>query len=116
MVNEFRTALLLALSCAPLAACRDSSAPDTTAVDFVLVAPLCSSVLPVELFVDGRVVVTDTFRVAVSNPHTVSRSFPVSPGRHVLDAHVIGGYVWPTDTTSVLSGSIATDTLQFYCS
>jgi len=91
------------LSVVALAACGNPATPDATAgVNFALVAPLCSSVLPIQLLVDGRVVATDTFRVAVTNPHLFSTTFAVSAGQHVLDAHVIGGYVWRSDTIDVL--------------
>ena len=106
--------LLAALWCG---ACHNPVAADRpTTVQFVLVAPLCSSVLPVEFFVDARSVGVDTFRVAVSAPHVVSRAFTVSPGVHALSANVLGGYVWPPHTVSVPAGTTVSDSLPFYCS
>lgn len=114
---QFAAALLSIVGLGALAACSSTEAPQPTgAVNFVLVAPLCSSVLPVSLSIDGQAVATDTFRVAVSNPHTVSRDFPVTPGRHVLGAHVIGGYVWADLTATVTAVATTSDSLPFYCS
>ena len=98
-------------------ACRSAAAADQPAtLTFVLVAPLCSSVLPVEFFVDARSVGIDTFRVAVNAPRTVSHAFTIDPGSHELSAHVVGGYVWPSHTVSILAGSAYADSLALYCS
>jgi hypothetical protein len=98
-------------------ACHNPVGSDRpAAVKFVLVAPLCSSVLPVEFFVDSGSVGVDTFRVNVSEPHVVSREFAVSPGSRTLEARVVGGYAWPPDTVSILPGSVYADSLAFYCS
>jgi hypothetical protein len=100
-----------------VAACSSSVMPQPpAAVNFVLVAPLCSSVLPVQLSIDGLIVATDTFRVSVANPHTLSRDFAVTAGPHALSARVIGGYVWPSQTMTLIAGATATDSLPFYCS
>jgi hypothetical protein len=109
-----RWLILAVLGCS---ACHNPTVADRSAsVSFVLVAPLCSSVLPAEFFIDSRFVGVDTFRVAVDRPRIVSRSFAVSPGPHTLDARVVGGYVWPTHTVQVPSGSSYADSLAFYCS
>lgn len=98
------------------AACRGSATEPSTAVNFVIVAPLCSSVIPVEFTIDSRTVGTDTFRVAVSAPRTVSRNFSVTPGQHFLGARVVDGYAWSPQAVFVASGTVVSDSLPFYCS
>lgn len=108
---------VMALAAMFCAACHTSTSAERPAtVTFVLVAPACSSVLPVQFSVDGQSVGTDTFRVAVSAPRTVSRPFAVSPGQHTLGAQVVGGYVWPPLAVSITSGAVLADSLPFYCS
>jgi hypothetical protein len=106
-----------ALAAAVCVACdvADSVHP-SAAVNFVLVAPLCSSILPVEFSVDNRLVGTDTFRVGLAAPRTRSSHFAVVPGQHVLSARVVNGYVWAPHTVSVAAGTVVTDSLPFYCS
>ena len=104
-----------------IAACSRAgvTAPHGT-VQFVLVAPLCSSVIPVQFSIDGVRVGADTFRVNVSGPHTTSRGFSAPVGAHTLGAQVTGsfagGYVWPAATVTVSAGQTAADSLSFYCS
>ena len=106
-----------ALAAVGCAACHGSAIVERSAtVTFVLVAPTCSSVLPVEFSVDSRSIGIDTFRVAVVAPRTVSRTFDVPSGQHVLGARVVGGYVWPPQAVSIASGTAVTDSLPFYCS
>jgi hypothetical protein len=93
----------------------DPVAPSAT-IYFALDAPLCSSVLPVQLSIDRAVVRTDTFRVNVSNPYTTSVGFTTSAGNHTLGARVVAGYVWPDTVVTVKAGSILTKALPFYCS
>src|SRR4051812_41669119 len=89
--------------------------PPTT-VAFALDAPLCSSILRVQLSIDKAIVATDTF-VTYGNPKdTVSRRFSVQAGAHSLSANVIGGFVWPEKVVTVHAGEAYVDTLPFYCS
>ena|SRR5579862_1059978 len=109
-----------------LSACGSSAVVSPSAtVDFVVVALLCSSILPVEFTIDGLVAGTDTFRIALPNPHTRSRDFAVSPGSHTLGARVVGGtlgtrvigtYVWPDTTVTTIAAAAVADSLPFYCS
>jgi hypothetical protein len=113
-MNVKMRTVLAVLCCS---ACHNPVGADRpAAVKFVLVAPLCSSVLPVEFFVDSQSVGVDTFRVNVSEPHIASRDFAVLPGSRTLEARVVGGYVWPPDSVSILPGSVYADSLAFYCS
>lgn len=90
-------------------------APSAT-IYFALDAPLCSSVLPVQLSIDGTVVRTDTFRVDVASPHTTSVGLRTTPGNHVLGARAVAGYLWPDTVVHVQAGGVLTKTLPFYCS
>jgi hypothetical protein len=100
-----------------LAACS-STEPSASigTVRFQLVAPLCSSVLPVTFRIDNAQVGQDTFRVAVALEHLTSAAFAVTAGAHVLGASVIGGYVWPDTTVGIVPGDTVTRLLPFYCS
>ncbi|MEP6621324.1 MAG: hypothetical protein ABJE47_18505 [bacterium] len=110
-----------ALGTVALASCGGSSptAPSAS-VNFVLVAPLCSSILQVPFSIDSQLVATDTFRVAISPVHTTSRDFPVSPGQHILSARITGafgnGYVWPDRAVNAMAGAVVADSLPMYCS
>jgi hypothetical protein len=98
-------------------ACQHSATTEPSArVHFVIVAQTCSSILPVEFSIDGRLVGTDTFRVDVVSPRTTSHDFETSPGQHVVGARVTGGFVWPNQTLSMAAGAVVTDSLPFYCS
>ena len=115
--------ILHALGVIGLCACENPAAsPASATVYFVAVAPLCSSVIPVAFSLDGQPLGTDTFRIALPNPHTISRSFAVTPGQHTLGAHVptganfAGGYVWPDQTVTSVAGAAVADSLPFYCS
>jgi hypothetical protein len=104
-----------------LGSCTSASAVAPLAtVRFVIVAPLCSSIIPVQLSIDHQPVATDTFRVAINPVHTTSRDFSVSAGPHTLGARVISalgsGYVWPDTTVTLAAGAVAADSLPFYCS
>jgi hypothetical protein len=117
LLTTMNVKMRIALAALCCGACHnpvDSDRP--AAIRFVLVAPLCSSVMPVEFFVDAQSVGVDTFRVNVSEPHIASRDFAVLPGTRTLEAQVVGGYVWPADTVSILPGSVYADSLAFYCS
>jgi hypothetical protein len=86
-------------------------------VFFHLEAPLCSSIVPAEFFIDKMPVGTDTFYVAVgTHDHTTSPGFATGTGRHTLGARVVDGYVWPDRAVAVAQGEIVVDTLHFYCS
>jgi hypothetical protein len=98
-------------------ACQHAATTEPAArVHFVIVPQACSSVLPVEFSIDGRLVGTDTFRVAVVSPRTTSRDFETSPGQHVVGARVAGGFVWPNQTLSMAAGAVVADSLPFSCS
>jgi hypothetical protein len=100
-----------------LAACNgaDVAAPSAT-VHFVLDAPLCSSIIPVQFSIDGLEVGVDTFRVDIPSPHTTSRAFAVSLGAHTLSARTGAGYAWPDKAVSLAAGQAFADSLSFYCS
>ena len=108
---------LAALILAPVAlfSCRtDVTAPEGT-VHFLIDAPLCSSRLPVQFFIDSLQVGTDTFSVNLAPEHTKSSGFVTSVGLHILGARVMGGFVWPNRAITLTAGQIFTDTLPFYC-
>ena len=112
-----------ALALIGLCACQPESTTGAQAtVYFVAVAPLCSSVIPVAFSLDGQSLGADTFRIALPNPHTTSRSFMVTPGQHVLGAHIptganfASGYIWPDQTLTFVAGAAVADSLPFYCS
>ena len=108
---------LMALGVGIVGACHatDAVAPQTT-VHFVIDAPLCSSILPVQFFIDSLQVGTDTFVVGIIPEHTISRGFTTSPGRHTLSALVVAGYVWPDTIVTLPAGEVFIDSLPFYCS
>jgi hypothetical protein len=96
--------------------CRnDPLAPGGTVV-FVLDAPLCSSVLPVEFLIDSVLVGSDTFRVRVSPSDTISPTYRTTAGTHLLGARVVNGLVWADTTVSIAPGEVFTLLLPFYCS
>jgi hypothetical protein len=115
------TALHLArisVGVAALVACEGarSVAPQPT-VYFTLVPYACSSIIPVQLYIDSSQVATDTFRIAVAGgDHTTSRALTTSAGQHTLGARVVNGYVWPDKLVSLAVGEVFTDSLPFYCS
>jgi hypothetical protein len=118
-----RSHVLYALGLIGLCACENPAAsPASATVNFVAVSQTCSSVIPVAFSLDGQPLGTDTFRIALPNPHTTSRSFMVTPGQHALGAHIPisanfgGGYVWPDQTVNLVAGATVTDSLPFYCS
>ena len=100
-----------------LAACDGAEpvAPPAT-VRYVMDAPLCSSILPVEFFLDGIRVGTDTFVVGIFPEHLVSRGFETTPGQHILGASVVGGFVWPDTVVTLVASEVFLDSLPFYCS
>ncbi len=97
--------------------CRgaESVAPRAT-VYFMLDAPLCSSIIPVQFSIDHIQVGTDTFVVNLAPEHTMSRGFETSVGQHTLSARAGHGYVWPDKSVTLVEGQDFTDTLPFYCS
>jgi hypothetical protein len=107
---------VVGLCVAGLFACADDpSAPGGTVV-FVLEAPLCSSTLPVEFLIDSVVAGRDTFRVNLSPEDTISPTFRVQGGTHLLGARVVNGYIWPDTTVTIAGGESITRILPFYCS
>ena len=117
MVAFVRTCLRVSCAATIVCACSEPTAPQAQ-VRFLLDAPLCSSSLPVQFFIDGVMVGTDTFRVHLAPDHTTSPAFPVSPGLHILGARTTGAfiYTWPDTRVTATPGAVATDTLPFYCS
>ena len=116
-MNERRCAAVAAGLTIALCACQSSTLTErSSTLQFVLVAPLCSSTLPVEFSVDNQVVGVDTFRVMLPSAHTVSRAFDVPPGPHLVGARVVGGYVWAPRSLSIAPGAAVVDSLPFYCS
>lgn len=94
----------------------DVGAPSATVI-FVLDAPLCSSIIPVQFTIDSLQVGTDTFKVDVAGgPHTTSHSFAVAPGHHTLSARIDRGFVWPDKSVTLAAGQAFADTLPTYCS
>ncbi|MEO8140590.1 MAG: hypothetical protein ABI742_13135 [Gemmatimonadota bacterium] len=113
--------LLLASAClwigSPLLfGCGSDPAAPRTTVEFVLDAPLCSSMLPVEFSIDSVLVGSDTFRVRLPPDDTISPSFATTPGSHSLGAHVINGLIWPDTTVTLAEGESFSLILPFYCS
>ena len=88
-------------------------------VRFVLEAPLCSSILPVELSIDKVIVARDTF-YSFGIPQAESEAFPVEAGPHSLSARVIAsigtGFTWPETLVTVHAGEAYRHPLPFYCS
>ncbi|MBK8004454.1 MAG: hypothetical protein IPK12_11095 [Gemmatimonadetes bacterium] len=112
-----RLALAAALSSLLPAACDDGNGADPSAtVVFAMDAPLCGTILPVELHIDSVLVQTDTFRINLAPEHEVSRGFPVAAGVHRLGARVVGGLVWPDTVVTLRAGEVITRSLPFYCS
>ena len=98
------------------------SAPKAT-VRFMIDAPLCSSIIPVQFSIDRVLVGTDTFFVDVApREHLTSRDFAVSVGQHVLGARLSlrgsfdSGKEFPDKTVNLAAGATVTDSLPFYCS
>ena len=115
MLKRCRSWLTL-MPLAFIACSRSGVAAPSGTVQFVLVAPLCSSIIPVQFSIDGVKVGTDTFRVAVPGVHATSRGFPAPAGEHMIGAQVTGVYVWPVTTVTVGAGQTVADSLAFYCS
>ena len=108
--------LLVVVGCALSVACSSTTSANNTAnVRFYIDAPLCSSVLPVELSIDHSVVAVDTFRVHVANPHDTSKVFVVTAGSHALSARY-GTNLFLDKIVVLAPGQMVLDSLQFYCS
>jgi hypothetical protein len=115
------TALHLArigVGVAALVACEGAgSVAPQPIVYYTLVPYTCSSIIPVQFYIDSSQVATDTFRIAVAGgDRTTSRALTTSVGQHTLGARVVGGYVWPDKLVSLTAGEVFTDSLPFYCS
>lgn len=95
--------------------CGDCGVAEARVV-FVIDAPLCSSILPVEFAIDHLLVGADTFVVGLALPHTMSSEFTTTAGAHTLGARVVGGYMWPARGVTLAPGEVFADTLPFYCS
>ena len=108
----------ISVGVAALVACEGarSVAPQPT-VYHTLVPYACSSIIPVQFYIDSSQVATDTFRIAVAGgDHTTSRALTTSVGQHTLGARVVSGYVWPDKLVRLAAGEVFTDSLPFYCS
>jgi hypothetical protein len=99
-----------------LAACSAEGVAPRATVYFVIDAPLCSSRIPVQFFIDGAQVGADTFIVNLVPEHTTSAGFETNGGSHKLGARVVSGYVWPDETVTIAAGEVFHDSLPFYCS
>ncbi len=111
----------ISLGAAALVACESVGpvAPPQATVSYTLVAPLCSSIIPVEFYLDSLRVGADTFRINVAGEHTISRAFTTSAGQHTLGARAssIGwSFVWPDKRVTIAPGEVFVDSLPFYCS
>ena len=114
---KHRLALPVTLALGITVACHNApTVPSLAAVNYVLVAPLCSSIIPVEFTIDRERVGVDTFRVGLANAHTVSRAFILTEGQHTVEAKTTSGYVWPVMTVTLARGATVSDSLPFYCS
>lgn len=115
MIKPFTLLGVLALT--TVGACSDAlTVAPSASVRFVIDAPLCSSIIPVQLSIDNVLVGADTFRVAVTSVHLTTRAFLVAPGAHTLGARVPGGYTWSDRTVMFAAGDALSDSLPFYCS
>jgi hypothetical protein len=112
-----RCRVLIALVATTIA-CKDHVDPVflNPTVVFTLDAPLCSSILPVQLLIDHVQVAVDTFTPNLGTRHITTRPFPTTQGQHVLGARVINGYVWSDTTVTLQNEQTFTRTLPFYCS
>ena len=90
-------------------------APAPTVV-YAIDAPLCSTSIPAQFFIDGALVGADTFNVHLAPEHLVSRRFITTEGAHTIGARVPGGLVWPDTAVTLSAGQVFTDSLPFYCS
>ena len=105
----------IAVCVAALVGCDDPLPPPT--VDFQIDAPLCSSVIPVTLWIDAAQVGVDTFRVNYGPEHERTRSFETSAGDHKLAVKFPNGALIQEDSTVALAaGQRYTFTFGFYCS
>ena len=108
--------VLFVLGVVAIFGCRSSTdVLSNPTVDYLIDAPLCSSVIPVEFLIDGTQVGADTFLVNLGTSHTRSRTFPTAAGEHTISART-GSYSWPAKTLMMRSRQAYTDTLPFYCS
>ena len=109
---------LVAVALTVTVACSKGTEPPPPAtVYFELDAPLCSSQIPVMLFIDGALVGKDTFRVHLAPDHTKTRGFRTPAGTHELRAQMDpSGSPWPAATVDLEAGEAFTQTLPLYCS
>ena len=107
---------LLSLALLAQSACTEEDPAPDAVVYFVLDAPLCSSVIPVQFFIDSVQVGTDTFRVNLAPNHTVSSGFATNGGPHILGARGVNGDIWPDTAVTIRAGKVFHDSLPFYCS
>ena len=106
----------LGLCAGMLTGCQDIPLSPGGTVAYMLDAPLCSSVIPVEFLIDGVVTGSDTFRVNLPPDHTTSPVFHTTAGLHSLGARVVDGHVLPDTTVTTAPGDAFTLSLTFYCS
>jgi hypothetical protein len=98
-----------------LAACDDPL--PSPRVDFQIDAPLCSSIIPTTLWVDGLQVGVDTFRVNYGPEHERTQPFETAAGNHKLAVrHPNGALIQEDSTVALRAGDQYTFTFGFYCS
>ena len=103
MLKPFRALVIIAAI--GVAACRSAIVTPSPTVSFVFAPHACSSIVPVQFFIDGLQVATDTFRVGVAGgDHLVSRGIATSPGQHVLGART-DRFTWPDMTVTLVGGA-----------
>ena len=107
---------VLSIGSLALLSCQAELGATGATVHYLIDAPLCSSKLPVQFFIDAAEVGRDTFNVNIMPERTKSRGFTTTVGPHTLGARVVGGFVWPDRTPTLTTGQIFIDTLPFYCS
>ena len=94
----------------------DSLFSTAATVQFVPVAPLCSSHFAVQFSVDHVLLATDTFTVNLAPNHTTSTAFAITNGSHTIGARIVNGFVWPDRTVNLAAGASFQDSLPLSCS
>jgi hypothetical protein len=103
-------------------ACSSSQAPAPTGkVQFFLDAPFCSLQMPMQFYIDHRLLGSDTLRVNFAPDDTMSQVFEAPVGFHTFGARgtfppPTAVYIWPDTTVFLAPGQVLIDTLPLYCS
>jgi hypothetical protein len=98
------------------ASCVSPTSATSASVEFLIDAPLCSSLIPASFYVDGALVASDTMIVGLGARNHASRQFQVAPGTHTLHATSPWSVDWPDKTVTLIAGQTAVDSLPVYCS